>query len=122
MGGVNTKLLAPILIKYIVDKEPLVKFYIGKLLDSFNNNKITRANQLFFKEIFKNIDKKYISNLCLLHFLLVYTYQNSENDKFYNLLGVSITMGNKLLNKYYLKLRSNYIKDDISIPFISYTD
>lgn len=56
-------------------------------------------------------------NLCLVHFMLVYTYQNSDNDKFYNLVGVSVVIGNKILNRDINKLRFEYIKEKNNISY-----
>ena len=59
-----------------------------------------------------------ISNVCMSHFLLVYTYQKSDNDKYYNLINVSITMANKLLNRYFNCTRDVYMKEnDTSISY-----
>ena len=69
------------------------------------------------------MDKTFFLNLCLVHFLLVYTYQNSDNDKNYNLLGVSINIGNKILNKYFNVLRQEYIeKSSNEISYLEWVE
>lgn len=62
-------------------------------------------------EILNNVSKGFMKNLCLLHFLLVFTHQNSDNDQYYNMISVSISMGDKLINKYFNILRARYIKE-----------
>ena len=74
-----------------------MKHSIDKLQSSYLKNKYTRKEEIFIGHIINT----FFLNLCLVHFLLVYTYQNSDNDKNYNLLGVSINLGNKILNKYF---------------------
>jgi hypothetical protein len=110
LGGINTSMVIDDfnLSKYIIDKEDTIKLYINKLQAFYRENKITRTDQILMKEIINTIDNDFIINLCLLHFLLIYTYQNSDNDKNYNLLSVSITIGNKLINKYFNILLNNH--------------
>jgi len=74
-----------------------LKHSIDKLQSSYFKNKYTRKEEIFIGHIINTLDKTFFLNLCLVHFLLVYTYQNSDQ----NLLGVSINIGNKILNKYF---------------------
>ena len=69
--------------------------------------------------IITSLDKAFIRNLCLFHFLLVYTYQNSDNDKNYASVPVSIKIGKKMFSKYINDLKEKHINK--SEKFITYT-
>lgn len=45
-----------------------------------------------------------------MHFLLVYSYQNSDNDKYNVLLPASITIGKKIVNRYLNNTRDDDLK------------
>ncbi len=105
IGGIDRNILGGSLTKYVSSKEELLTFYIDKLKKSYSENKYSREEEIFIGNIINKLDSKFILNLCLVHYLLVYTYQKSDNDKNYNLLGVSIIIGNKMLNKYFNTLK-----------------
>lgn len=85
-GEVYSDIIVPAFINYIMDKEELVKSYISRLKDSYKTKKTTRKDQLFIADILSVVDNDFIVNLCLSQYLLIYTYQGSDNDKNYNLL------------------------------------
>lgn len=76
MGGINTDALGASIIKYIFDKESILKFYIDKLQTSYLKNKYTKKDEIFIGLIINTVYKSFLFELCLVHFLLVYTYQN----------------------------------------------
>lgn len=55
--------------------------------------------------ILTTINKDFIRNLSILQFRIIYSNQNSDNDQHYNLLSVSIILGNRLINRYLNILR-----------------
>lgn len=55
--------------------------------------------------ILTTINKDFIRNLSILQFKIIYSNQNSDNDQHYNLLSVSIILGNKIINRYLNILR-----------------
>lgn len=119
-GAVYSEIMVPSFIKYIIGKEDLVKLYIKRLKDSYKSKKTIRKDQLFIADILSVVDNDFIVNLCLSQYLLIYTYQNSDNDKNYNLIRVSISIGSKLLNRYFNILKNNYNEKNHSQ--ISYSD
>jgi hypothetical protein len=103
LSGINTELLGPILSKYIIDRQDLIVSYIDKLKNSYNVNDSSRTDQVFIREIINTVDKDFILNLCLLHFLLVYVHQDSGNDEFSELVGISVKIGKKIVKRYFLR-------------------
>ena len=108
-GVINTELLGPLLSKYIIDRIDLLNSYVDKL-QSINLRSNTRKDKVFMNNIVVTVDRDFILNLCFAHFILVYIYQNSDNDKFYALAKVSVTIGKKIVNRYFNELRNAYIK------------
>ena len=110
VAGINIDNLNPILNKYILDKKPLLDFYIGKLTGyieeeikvSYNN---TKHDKVLINKIINTIKPDYIYNLYLHHFLILYTYENTEEVKNTLLVPVSVTIGKKLVTKYFNTLR-----------------
>jgi len=122
VGGINTQLLNPIVSKYVLDKKPLLYKYIDNLLleqiDILNKTEVTKkADYTFIATIISSFDQSYIRNLCIYYFLLVYTYQDSENDKNYAAVPVSINIGKKMFRNYsYLSsVKTSKKKLDLSI-------
>ncbi len=114
VGGVNTDLLNTLLNKYIISKETDLRFYISNLIDSskdfLKDDKTTRLDKALKAKVIISNDKDLIFNLCLLHFLLIYTYQNSDNDTNNVLLPLSIGIGKKMFNRYLNNTKSEYLK------------
>ncbi len=111
VSDINTELLSYDLNKYVIDKTDLINFYILKLKASYTENKITRVEQIFIGDVINTVHEQYILNLALTQFLRVYTYQNTDDDKYYNLINVSIDIGKKLTNNYLNKLRYKFIDE-----------
>jgi hypothetical protein len=60
----------------------------------------------------------FILNLCLLNFIIISTYQNSEDkDKFYS-INVAMDIGRKMIRKYLFSMKHN----DINYKETSYSD
>lgn len=117
VGGVNIDNLNPILNKYILDKKPLLDIYIGKLTGNIKkelkvSDKNTKYDKIFINTIISTIDPDYIYNLCLHHFLIIYTYENTEDEKNTLLVPVSVAIGKKLVTKYFNTLREMEYKAD----------
>lgn len=98
------ELLSHSLKKYILEKETSILHYIKKLylsqtesIPSYLDYKGSKNDKYLYGLIITTVSQDYIYNLCLFHFLVVYTYQNSIDDKNYILLPVSIVIGKKLL-------------------------
>jgi hypothetical protein len=118
IGGITSNTLVPSFIKYILGKEDSVRESLKKLKDRYKKIKTIRKDELFKAEIYSVVDTKYLVNLCLSQFLLVYTYQESDNDKNYNLVSVTISMGKKILNRYFNKLKDKHTKkNDTKISY-----
>lgn len=128
VGGINTDILGPMLSKYLMDKELVLNKYIDNLLTQ-QAQVLTKIDKLSDKNKFESIliakviisiGKKFIHNLCLYHFLVVYSYQNTQSDKNYASVAVSIKMAKKMFNKYINILKDDYIqesKNPISFTF-----
>lgn len=114
VGGVNTDLLNTVLNKYIISKETDLRLYISNLIasseDFLKDDKTTRLDKALKAKVIISIDEDLIYNLCLLHFLLIYTYQNSDNGTNNVLLPLSIAIGKKMFNRYLNNTKSEYLK------------
>ena len=127
VGGINTEILGPILSKYLLEKDLVLKKYIDNLLTQqaevlTNVDKLSGKNKfdsILTAKVITSLDKKFIHNLCLYHFLVVYSYQNTESDKNYASVVVSIKIAKKMFNKYINNLKHDYIQE--SKNPISYT-
>jgi hypothetical protein len=73
-----------------------------------NNN----FNNILSAKVITSIGFKVIRNLCLHQLFIVYTYQNTESDKNYASLVVSIKLGKKMFSHYIISLKDNYIKEN----------
>lgn len=62
--------------------------------------------------ILTTINKDFIRNLSILQFRIIYSNQNSDNDQHYNLLSVSIILGNNIINRYLNILRYKEYDDN----------
>lgn len=116
-SAINDKLV-PNLLKYMMEKE--VEFYkhIKRLKNyHLDNDDYTKSGKLI-KNIFTVVDEKFMVNVCLSHLFLVHVYDGSDNDKQLNSIDVSITIGKKILNRYFIILKENYEKEnDVKLSF-----
>jgi len=103
------------LSRYVIDKQKLLEFYLGKLqkssfLDTLSGS--NREEKEFIIEIIVTIDKEFLLNLCLLHYVLVYAHQNTDNDKYYHVTKMSISIGSKMIYRYFNILKNKYMKNN----------
>lgn len=126
VGGINTELINPILSKYILDVQSNMDTYIDNLYKQeyhiLNNSKKTNKGideNILAATIITSLDKKVIRNFCLHQFLLVYTFQHSENDKHYASVPVSIKIGKKMFIRYINDLK--FIDVYHTKEYITYT-
>jgi len=127
MGGVNTGLFGHRFNKYIFDKKDTLLFYINKLKCSYKSNlNDNRVDKILKGNIITNIDKEFILHLAIFYFLLIYTsacfatQQNSDNDKNYLLVPVSIAIGKKMVSRY-LNILKRKSEENINNKSLSYT-
>ena len=75
-------------------------------------SKVVKDKAILTNNIVNMIGVDFMYNLSLLHFILVYTYQNtnSASDKYYNMLNVCIKIGKKMFNRYMNHLKNAHIK------------
>lgn len=109
-GIINTDLLGPLLSKYIIGKLDYLKKYTNNL-KNINLRSNTRKDKIFMNNILYIVNIDFLINLCLTHFILVYIYQNTDHDKYYTLAKVTVSIGKKIVNKYFNELRNKYIKE-----------
>lgn len=123
VAGINTEILGPILSKYTLGKLDIFNRYIDNLyneqLEILKNEKIkNKYDIILMANIIKSLGKGSILNICLYHFLLVYTYQNTDIDKYYVSIPVSIRIAKKMFSKYINLLKNQYVeKNKISISY-----
>ena len=81
VGGINTDLISPKLKSYILEKNDglisRIKDFKGFYL---NSNKRKRLDS-DIAPIINELDIDFILNLCLLHFIIISSYQDSEDNK-----------------------------------------
>lgn len=79
-------------------------------LEILNDKKWTKKfNLILMAKIITSLYKTSRHNLCLNHFLLIYTFKNSENDKNFASVPVSIRIAKKMFTKYIVIVKQEYI-------------
>ena len=101
--------------KYLTSKSNIINKYIDNLykgqleiLSNSNRNKNKEDNDIFMANIITSLNKASILNLCLYYFLVVYTYQNTDEDKNYVAAPLSIKIGKRIFYRYINKLKDEY--------------
>ncbi len=57
------------------------------------------------KDIFQHVDSQFIKGIMFYHFLTILTYRQTDNEEHLSLLGVTLALGKKIINKFlYTKL------------------
>jgi hypothetical protein len=115
VGGINTELLTPTFSKYLIDKEQDLATYVGLLMEEqlhLIDNKKGNFKKDLISHVITRVGERLIKGLCLSTFFLVYTYQDSYNDKNHVLVPVSIKIGKRMFNFYINLLRDEYIKNN----------
>ena len=114
LGGINTYLLSTKIKSYILEKNPELN---SKVLDfkNFSLENSVRKKKLDkdIAPVINELDINFIYNLCLLHFIIIFSYQNSEDkEKFYS-INVAMDIGRKMLRRYLycLKCKNNDFKE-----------
>ena len=124
-GGINTEVLGPLLSKFIFEKKDIVNTYIDNLSkaqdDILNNHNNTDKSELtLMAKIITSLSKDTIFSLCITHFILVYSYQETEEDKQFATLPTSIKIGKKMFSKYINNLKDEYLNNGNT--YITYTN
>jgi hypothetical protein len=124
-GGINTQILNPMLNKMILDKSEIIKVYINNLLNEQNEvlnnpNNVDKFGDIIKAKIITSFSVTSLFDICITHFLLIYTYQDTEEDKFLASINVSINIGKKMFSKYLNKLKYQY--SESSSNNITFTD
>ena len=114
LGGINKELLNYHLGKYFEDRRNILLPYINNFIKVHNNilidKKRVRPDKVLRANIVVSAGENFILNLCFLHFIYIYSYQNSDNDKYILLTSVSVKMGKKMRMKYLDNLRQEDLK------------
>ena len=122
VASVDTSLLGNVVSSYVNSKLDLLNRYTDSLFkvaeqEARNKKKVTAV---FTYDILNKVDKYFIIGVCIHHFLTTLTHQDTENDSNYtNLLGVSVKIGKKLVQKYIFELSKNVV--DVNNVKVSYS-
>ena len=124
-GGINSEILTPMLNKLILDKTDTIKVYINNLLreqnEVLNNvNNAHKFDELIKAKVTTSFDADSLFNISITQFLLIYTYQDTEEDKFLASVNVSVNIGKRMFSKYLNSLKTQYL--DNGGDYITYTD
>lgn len=111
--------------KLIFDKTDIIKVYIGNLLreqnEVLNNvNNVNKFDDIIKAKVTSSFDVDSLFNICITQFLLVYTYKDTEEDKFLASANVSVSIGKRMFNKYLNNLKTKYLNSGGN--YITYTD
>ena len=118
LGGINTDTINTHLKKFILDNLDSLDTYTCKMKDYYqNNNKLDKTSQIFIRDVINKLSVDYLKDLCMSHFLLIYTHQNTDNDNYLNLTVLSVDLGNKITRKYFNLLRYEYSKENGPIGY-----
>lgn len=114
IGGINSEILTPMLKNLIMDKTVTIKSYANNLLNEqkqvLNNTKYAnKFDDIIKANVTTSFDVDGLFNICITHFLLIYTYQDTEEDKFLASANVSVNIGKKMFTKYLNKLKTEYL-------------
>lgn len=123
VAHVDTNILGVTVSSYINSKVDILNTYVDSLFEvtkqdaiKSNSNKITAC---LTYEILCKIGKPFILSICIHHFLIILTYQHTENDNYTNLLAISIKIGKLLVQKYLVELNT-INKSDIRPSYSSF--
>ena len=127
-GGINIDILSPLLNKTIINITDTINRYINNLINQqmevLNNKK--NANKFYdilVAKIITSNDVSSLFNICVSNFLAIYTYQDTDEDKFLASINVSINIGKKIFNKYLNNLKTQYYKSSgIDITFTNWVN
>lgn len=122
LGGINSELVNPLVGKYFLEKEKDIFLYINNLLKSqsenLNSKKILKGKNnkvLLIAKLFTGLSVDNIANAIKVQFLTVYTYEDTDEDKYYTVLPVAVKLGKQLFNKYINTLRDAYTTQNDSL-------
>ena len=114
VAGINVYSLSSKIKKFMLDKSTELNTKIMDLKNfSLDNSFGKKKWDKEISPVINDLDVDFIYNLCLLHFIIISSYQNSEEkEKFYS-INVAMDIGRKMIRKYLfcLKCKDNDFKD-----------
>ena len=118
VGGINIDFLTPKLKAYLLEKNEDLVNRISGLREYYatSSNKIKKLDTAISPVII-GLSTDFILNLCFLHFIIISSYQHSdEKEKFYS-INVAMDIGKKMIRKYLYTLKQS----DTEYKNISYS-
>ena len=112
VGGIKSEILGPTLSNYIFYKEIEMIQYIKGLSNLPINSKVGKYK--FISTIFSEIDPMYTRDTCFYYFLLIFNYQDSDNDKYLQLAHLSEKIRKRITNQYLSILKDLSKKKNLS--------
>lgn len=126
VGGINSEHVNPLVGKYFLEKENEIFIYINNLLkgqqENLNSKKILEGKDkkmLLIAKLFSTLPVDSIVNAIMVQFLVVYTYEDTDEDKNYTVVPVAVKLGKNLFNKYINILRDAYISQNDSFKEVN---
>ena len=115
-GGIKPEILGPRLKNYLDSKRATLHRYINNIIDIqkdilVDSKMSKRLDAILMAKIIISLDLSELHNLCLSQFLLVYTYQDSEEVKQFASVPVSVKLGKRMFSIYINNLKNQYVKD-----------
>jgi hypothetical protein len=118
IGGINTNIFSNKLNTYLLDKRPELVNNINNYKEYIINSKFILSTDKDIAPIISDIDVDFLVNLCIRYFLIISSYQNSnEKDKIYS-INVALNIGKEMLSRYLFYLKSK----DINFKTATYSD
>ena len=113
IASIDTNILGSTVSNYINSKLDMLNTYIDSLFEVSKQNaeKKTKSNNInasFTYEVLNKVGKQFVLSICIHHFLIILTHQDTQHEEYNytNLLGISISIGKKLVQKYLFEINT----------------
>lgn len=101
VAGVNLDKVSSPVVRYLIDQNSTVEFYIGKLLASLAEVRIEES--MLMLDILHSLDLDFIRGYCYYIFLICLTCRHTDDDdKLVNLIKIAVKIGKEFARKHFL--------------------
>ena len=119
VGDFNTELLSPKLKSFIIDKNEDLTSSINDFKEFHSRSDIKKIkSDINISPIINMLDTDFIYGICLLHFMQIASYKDSDDKEKFFLINVAMIIGKNMIRKYLFLLK----RSDLKYKDISYSD
>jgi hypothetical protein len=114
INGIKLNLLDNVLKNYILEVEPILLSECKKLISFYNKSNI-KSKEKYFSIVLKDLKPYYLLNICLLYFIRIATFANTDDTNNIYLIKIAKDIGDRLTKVFLYNLkRSENNKDKFS--------